>query len=62
MGGEGDAVVGPAPEVGVGLPDLSGVGFAELEAMPDSVLRAALERVLRCGGGPDRFAAFQNAV
>lgn len=50
------------PLPGPGLPDLGALDFADLEAMPESVLRRALARVLAEDTGPGRFAAFQNAL
>ncbi|PWW63572.1 FxSxx-COOH cyclophane-containing RiPP peptide [Actinokineospora spheciospongiae] len=62
-GGPGGGETGAAADGGAaGLPDLTGLDFADLEAMPESVLRAALRRVLADGGAPSRFAAFQNSL
>ncbi|WP_424186569.1 FxSxx-COOH cyclophane-containing RiPP peptide [Actinokineospora sp. G85] len=50
-------------ELGEGLPDLAGLGFAELAALPESVLRVALARVLaEAGESSGRFTAFQNSI
>ena len=60
-GGDGDAETTADPGA-AGLPDLTGLDFADLEAMPESALRAALRRVLADDGAPSRFAAFQNSL
>ncbi|WP_197523410.1 FxSxx-COOH cyclophane-containing RiPP peptide [Actinokineospora pegani] len=50
-------------DLGEGVPDLAGLGFAELAALPQSVLRVALARVLAEAGEPSgRFTAFQNSI
>lgn len=45
-----------------GLLDVSGIDLDTLTALPDSVLRNAVRRVLADREAvPDRFAAFQNS-
>ncbi|MCG8918670.1 FxSxx-COOH protein [Actinokineospora sp. PR83] len=62
QGGEDATTTTVDRDAAAGLPDLTGLDFADLEAVPESVLRAALRRVLADDGGPSRFAAFQNSL
>jgi FXSXX-COOH protein len=45
------------------LIDVTGIDLARLEALPDSVLRASLRRILAENGEmPDQYAAFQSSL
>ena len=45
------------------LLDLTGISLEQLDALPDSVLRASWRRILTEGGtAPDQYAGFQSAV
>ncbi|HEV2783687.1 MAG TPA: FxSxx-COOH cyclophane-containing RiPP peptide [Actinophytocola sp.] len=45
------------------LLDVTGVEFDQLDALPDSVLRAALHRVLtESGDSPHLYASFENSL
>ncbi|SDP96283.1 FxSxx-COOH cyclophane-containing RiPP peptide [Lentzea jiangxiensis] len=51
------------PELRSELVDLSGIDFERLDAMPESVLRRALRRVLaEDPSTPGQYAAFQNRL
>ncbi|MGW5052089.1 FxSxx-COOH cyclophane-containing RiPP peptide [Actinokineospora sp. NPDC004072] len=53
----------PDPGAGGGLLDVSGIDLDDIAALPDSVLRSALRRVLAGRAAlPDRFAAFQSSL
>jgi FXSXX-COOH protein len=45
------------------LIDLGGVDLAELDRFPETVLTAALRRVLGAGDGPgDRYCGFESSL
>lgn len=45
------------------LLDVTGISFEELDAMPDSVLRASLRRVLaEQADAPERYTIFVNSL
>ena len=57
-----DTTTAPDPGDDGGLLDVSDIGLDVLTALPDSVLRNAVRRVLAGRDAvPDRFAAFQNS-